>query len=354
MPDASGAPSPSAHSAPSSASEARRSAAACRAEVTTPVSYTHRLLDITLVLDLDLGAAGDERVGQLAPLQRAELRQRDARPAQQLGLADTAHGRLVAVRRQQRVARAAFGQRLGAQAGNLRLHRSLLGQERVPARVVDQPQLAAARRQTRRGVVLPQQQPVFTARGHDCLLYTSTEGGRFYGEIGKMVLLIVGVRIVSLLVSLVNGIISAKVAAELVYDLKKTIFNAISSLSLSFFSNRQTGGLMTQVNNDATTIYWFCLLYTSRLSDRRRRAQIQQRTQQKPLSVRIGRQRRRAGGRPFPQQRRKQKAPSLILRHARIPPFLPDRRRLRRRKSPPSYPNNSARCTTDTASASRP
>lgn len=72
-----------------------------------------------------------------------------------------------------------------------------------------------------------------------------------------MVLLIVGVRIVSLLVSLVNGIISAKVAAELVYDLKKTIFSAISALSLSFFSNRQTGGLMTQVNNDATTIYWF-------------------------------------------------------------------------------------------------
>ena len=35
------------------------------------------------------------------------------------------------------------------------------------------------------------------------------------------------------------------------------IFNAISSLALSFFSNRQTGGLMTQVNNDATTIYWF-------------------------------------------------------------------------------------------------
>lgn len=84
-----------------------------------------------------------------------------------------------------------------------------------------------------------------------------TEGGAYYGEIGKIVLLIVGVRIVSLIVSLVNGIISAKVAAELVYDLKKMIFNALGSLSLSFFSNRQTGGLMTQVNNDATTIYWF-------------------------------------------------------------------------------------------------
>src|SRR5699024_7869877 len=84
-----------------------------------------------------------------------------------------------------------------------------------------------------------------------------TEGGAYYGEIGKIVLLIVGVRIVSLIVSLVNGIISAKVAAELVYDLKKMIFHALGSLSLSFFSNRQTGGLMTQVNNDATTIYWF-------------------------------------------------------------------------------------------------
>lgn len=84
-----------------------------------------------------------------------------------------------------------------------------------------------------------------------------TQGGSMYGEIGKMVLIIIGVRLIALLISVVNGIISAKVAAEVVFDLKKTIFNTIGGLSLKFFTNRQTGSLMTQINNDATTIYWF-------------------------------------------------------------------------------------------------
>ncbi|MBO4794765.1 MAG: ABC transporter ATP-binding protein [Clostridia bacterium] len=84
-----------------------------------------------------------------------------------------------------------------------------------------------------------------------------TPGGSMYGEIGKILLMIVGVRLISLLISIVNGIISAKVAADVVYDLKKTIFNTIGGLSMRFFSNRQTGGLMTQINSDATEIYWF-------------------------------------------------------------------------------------------------
>ncbi|MEG1743912.1 MAG: ABC transporter transmembrane domain-containing protein, partial [Clostridia bacterium] len=83
------------------------------------------------------------------------------------------------------------------------------------------------------------------------------EGGTMYGEIGKMILIIIAVRLVSLLISVINGIISAKVAAEVVYDLKKTIFSTIGRLSLKFFTNRQTGGLMTQINNDANRIYWF-------------------------------------------------------------------------------------------------
>ncbi len=81
--------------------------------------------------------------------------------------------------------------------------------------------------------------------------------GSMFGEIGKMILMIIGVRLLSTLVSFVNGIISAKVAAEVVFDLKKTIFDTIGKLSMKFFSSRQTGGLMTQINSDATTIYWF-------------------------------------------------------------------------------------------------
>ena len=84
-----------------------------------------------------------------------------------------------------------------------------------------------------------------------------TEGGSMYGEIGKILLMIIGVRLVSMFISMGNGIISAKVAAEVVYDLKKTIFNTIGGLSMRFFTNRQTGGLMTQINSDATEIYWF-------------------------------------------------------------------------------------------------
>ncbi len=81
--------------------------------------------------------------------------------------------------------------------------------------------------------------------------------GKYYGEILKLILVMIGVRVLNLLVSLLNGAISAKVAADVTYDLKKIIFENISRLSLSFFTNRQTGGLMTQINNDSHTIYWF-------------------------------------------------------------------------------------------------
>lgn len=84
-----------------------------------------------------------------------------------------------------------------------------------------------------------------------------TEGGRHYGRIWYVVGLIVGVRFVSLLVSLANSVISARISTRVIYDLKNTIYRAISRLSLGFFSSRQTGGLMTQINNDANTIYWF-------------------------------------------------------------------------------------------------
>lgn len=76
-------------------------------------------------------------------------------------------------------------------------------------------------------------------------------------DVLKIVLLIVGVRIATLFINLISGAISSTVAANVTYDLKKTIFNTISNLSLAFFTNRQTGGLMTQVNSDSLTLYWF-------------------------------------------------------------------------------------------------
>ncbi len=76
-------------------------------------------------------------------------------------------------------------------------------------------------------------------------------------DVLAVVLLVVAVRVGSMLVGLVSGVISSTVAANVTLDIKKMIFNAISNLSLGFFTNRQTGGLMTQVNGDSLTLYWF-------------------------------------------------------------------------------------------------
>lgn len=81
--------------------------------------------------------------------------------------------------------------------------------------------------------------------------------GEFYGELLLVLGIILATRLLSLLNQVFSGIISTSVAAKVVYDLKKVIFSAIERLSISFFTGRQTGGLMAQVNNDANTIYWF-------------------------------------------------------------------------------------------------
>ncbi len=83
------------------------------------------------------------------------------------------------------------------------------------------------------------------------------ENGSFYGQILLVLGMIIGMRIVNILLNMINLIISTKIAALITFDLKQTIFNAIQRLSIGFFTSRQTGGLMTQVNNDAQTIYGF-------------------------------------------------------------------------------------------------
>ncbi len=83
------------------------------------------------------------------------------------------------------------------------------------------------------------------------------QAGDFYGDILFAVGLMVATRVLNMLASTLNNCITAYVAAGMVFDLKKTIFASIKRLSLNFFTGRQTGGLMTQVNEDSNTIYMF-------------------------------------------------------------------------------------------------
>lgn len=85
------------------------------------------------------------------------------------------------------------------------------------------------------------------------------EDGSFYGQILFVLGLIIATKILSLLARIVNNFTTSKVAAEVSFKIKNTIFSAIERLSLGFFTSRQTGGLMTQVNSDGNTIYeFFC------------------------------------------------------------------------------------------------
>ena len=86
-----------------------------------------------------------------------------------------------------------------------------------------------------------------------------SENGGFFGEILLVIGMIVATKVLSQIFTIINGRISAKIAAKIVYDLKMTVFTSIEKLSLSFFNGRQTGALMTQVNEDSNTIYsFFC------------------------------------------------------------------------------------------------
>ena len=81
--------------------------------------------------------------------------------------------------------------------------------------------------------------------------------GKFYGQILKAIIIIAGTKLLSTVFMMIHSIVTAKISANVTYDLKKTIFESIQRLSLSFFSSRQTGGLMTQINQDSRSLYWF-------------------------------------------------------------------------------------------------
>ncbi len=81
--------------------------------------------------------------------------------------------------------------------------------------------------------------------------------GEFYGQILFVLILMISTKLLQMFAMMVNNWVTSKIASKMVFDLKKTIFSAIERLSLSFFTGRQTGGLMTQVNDDSNTIYFF-------------------------------------------------------------------------------------------------
>lgn len=97
--------------------------------------------------------------------------------------------------------------------------------------------------------------PIFSAQ----MLYDDVlrEGGKYYGKVLMVVMIIVSVNIASLIMRVVSGVITSKVVPVVTHRLRVKIFSSMQSLSLDFFTSKQTGSLMSRVDRDSQNIYWF-------------------------------------------------------------------------------------------------
>lgn len=64
-------------------------------------------------------------------------------------------------------------------------------------------------------------------------------------------------KVIQQLISIIHGILVAKIVPNVVKDLRIKVFDSMGKLSISFYNNRQTGSLMTRVLSDADRVTYF-------------------------------------------------------------------------------------------------
>ncbi len=91
------------------------------------------------------------------------------------------------------------------------------------------------------------------------LLYDEvlTVGGKLYGEILYVILSMATFSFVSMLFGIGSGILISRITPQVVHKLRVNIFSSMQNLSLSFFTNKQTGSLMGRVDHDSADVYSF-------------------------------------------------------------------------------------------------
>jgi ATP-binding cassette subfamily B protein len=83
------------------------------------------------------------------------------------------------------------------------------------------------------------------------------EGGKYYGKVLMIVMIIVAINIASMVLRIVSGIVTSKIVPIVTHRLRVKIFSSMQRLSLDFFTGKQTGSLMSRVDRDSQNIYWF-------------------------------------------------------------------------------------------------
>ncbi len=95
------------------------------------------------------------------------------------------------------------------------------------------------------------------ARNEEFLAMLHLPAGRFVTALTMLVVTMIVTKIVIQALGMLQGVLTAKIAPEVVATLKSQVFTSMGKLSISFYSKRQTGGLMTRVSDDAEQISSF-------------------------------------------------------------------------------------------------
>ncbi len=95
------------------------------------------------------------------------------------------------------------------------------------------------------------------ARDESFLALLHLPAGRFVTALIMLVIAIVVSKVALQALGILQGVMTARIAPEVVATLKSQVFDSMGRLSISFYSRRQTGGLMTRVSDDAEEISSF-------------------------------------------------------------------------------------------------
>ncbi len=95
------------------------------------------------------------------------------------------------------------------------------------------------------------------ARDESFLRMLGLPAGRYLTALLFLVAAMILSKVAAQAVGILQGVLTAKIAPRVVAKLKSQVFEAMGRLSISFYSRRQTGGLMTRVSDDAEEISSF-------------------------------------------------------------------------------------------------
>lgn len=85
-------------------------------------------------------------------------------------------------------------------------------------------------------------------------MITGAEGGIDFGYIGKILLLLTGIYLLSALFSYLQGYIMAGVSTDVSYDLRNAIEKKINRMPLSYFHRTSQGDVLSRITNDVDTL----------------------------------------------------------------------------------------------------